>query len=189
MRVLIDGNSMVLRTGATHLSGIGRSTLELCKAIEALRPADPCITLLTQTFRGVVPADFAHIRLKNLLWPIGSTFDRVRGGLPILETMARHDLLHIPHNLGPMYRPQRTVLTIHDAIFFSHPEARLGHQALRELMPGAAQACRLIATPSESAKRDIVEYLGVRPERVIVIPWESMPHDSVLTTSLLLLHA
>lgn len=171
MRVLIDGNSLVLRTGATHLSGIGRSTLELCKAIDALRLADSHVTVLTQTFRGRITADFAHIRHRNLRWPIGPSFDVARSKLPLLEVLTPHDLLHIPHNFGPMYRPQCTVLTVHDAIFFSHPEDHLGHQVMRELMPAAAKASRLIATPSESAKRDIVQYLGVPPEHVTVIPW------------------
>lgn len=171
MRVLIDGNSLVLRTGATHLSGIGRSVFELCKAIDALHPDDPSVSVLTQTFRGRIASEFAYLRRKNLLWPIGPRFDRLRSALPCLEVLARHDLLHVPHNFGPMFRPSRTVLTIHDAIFFTFPEDRLGHRSMRKLMPKAAQACRMIAAPSESARRDIVEYLGVAQERVVVIPW------------------
>ncbi len=171
LRVLIDANAMVLRTGYTHLSGIGRTSLELAQALDQLEDRTCDIRLLTQTFRGHIPGRFSRLPIRNIPWPIGPRYDWLRASTPLLELAAPHDLLHIPYNFAAVHRPDRTVATIHDAMFFSHPEAGAAHALARELAPKFAQRIRAIAAPSLSAKSDIVHYLGVPPEKVTVIPW------------------
>lgn len=171
MRILIDSNSIVLRTGASHLSGIGRTTLELIHALDALDYPDMDFHLLTQTFRGKIPQQFSNIKSSNMLWPIGKRFDWLKQKSSLLEIFSPHDLLHIPHNFSEVHRPEQTVATIHDAIYFSHPEEALGHAEARLRFPRFAKAIRAIATPSLSAKEDIVHYLGIQPKKVTVIPW------------------
>jgi glycosyltransferase involved in cell wall biosynthesis len=170
-RILFDANAMVLRTGYTHLSGIGRTSLELALALDQLDNPECDIRLLTQTFRGSIPAHFSRLPVRNIPWPIGPRFEELRARAPLLELAAPHDLLHIPYNFAPVYRPERTVATIHDAIFFSHPEEHLAHAVAREQAPRFAQRIRAIAAPSLSAKSDIVHYMGVPPEKVTLIPW------------------
>ena len=171
LRVLIDANAMVLRTGYTHLSGIGRTSLELAQALDQQEDRTCDIRLLTQTFRGHIPGRFSRLPIRNIPWPIGPRYDWLRASTPLLELAAPHDLLHIPYNFAAVHRPDRTVATIHDAMFFSHPEAGAAHALARELAPKFAQRIRAIAAPSLSAKSDIVHYLGVPPEKVTVIPW------------------
>jgi len=171
LRLLIDANAMVMRTGATHLPGIGRTALELAKALDELNDAEIQMRLLTQTFRGHIPQRFSHLEVVNLPWPIGRKFDWLREKVPLAETLAPHDLMYVPNNYARVHRPDKTVATIHDAMFFSHPEDFLGHASAREQAPAFAQRCRAIAAPSDSAKADIVTYLGVPPEKVTVIPW------------------
>lgn len=170
-RILFDANAMVLRTGCTHLSGIGRTSLELALALDQLDNPECDICLLTQTLRGSIPARFSRLPVRNIPWPIGPRFDGLRARVPLLELAAPHDLLHIPYNFAPVHRLERTVATIHDAMFFSHPEDHLAHAVAREQAPRFAQGIRAIATPSLSAKSDIVHYLGVPPEKITVIPW------------------
>ena len=171
LRVLLDGNSMVLRTGATHLPGIGRTTLELALAFDELNDPSVDIRVLTQTFRGKIPGRLAHLPVRNLFWPIGPRFDWLRQYSPLLKLAMPHDLLHIPYNFARVQRHERTVATIHDAMFFSYPEDALGHAFARQEAPTFARNCLAIAAPSLSAKADIVEYLGVPSEKVTVIPW------------------
>lgn len=171
LRLLIDANAMVMRTGTTHLSGIGRTALELAKALDERNDEDVKIRLLTQTFRGQIPHHFRNLQVSNLLWPIGRKFDWLKQKAPLVETLAPYDLMYEPSNFARVYRPDKTVATIHDAMFFSYPEDFLGHDFAREHAPVFAQRCRAIATPSAASKADIVTYLGVSPEKVTVIPW------------------
>ncbi|GAB6048161.1 glycosyltransferase family 1 protein [Methyloparacoccus murrellii] len=171
LRILIDANPMVLRTGATHLPGIGRSSLELAKALDELNDPGVSIRLLTQTFRGRLPARFVHLPVINVPWPIGPRYDWLKRLIPLLEARSPHDLLHVPGNFAEVFSPAKTVATIHDVMFFSYPQEFLGHAYSRRHVPAFAQACAGIATPSEHAKGEIVHYLQVPPDKVTVIPW------------------
>ena len=171
LRILFDADAMVLRTGATHLSGLGRTSLELARALDEFNDPDLEIRLLTQTFRGRIPARFEHLPVTNLPLPIGPRFHWLKQYTPLLEAWSPHDLLYIPYSFTKVYRPEQTVATIHDAMFFSYPEDFPGHEIGRQQAPDFAQGCHAIATPSNSAKSDIVHYLGVPPEKVTVIPW------------------
>jgi len=171
MRILIDANAIVMRTGATHLPGIGRTALELAKSLDDLNDTDVAIQLLTQTFRGQIPYHFKNLPVVNIPWPIGQKFDWLKQKTPLIEILAPYDLLYEPSNFARVHRPDKTVATIHDAMFFSYPEEFLGHQFARHHAPIFAQRCRAIATPSTASKADIVNYLHVPPEKVTVIPW------------------
>jgi len=109
--------------------------------------------------------------VRNLLWPIGSRYDWLKQRLPLLETLAPYDILYEPSNYAPLYRPENAVVTIHDAMYFSYPEAFLDHDRARECVPPFAQRVRGISTPSQSSKEDIVAYMDISPEKVTVIPW------------------
>ncbi|MDO3720323.1 glycosyltransferase family 1 protein [Marinobacter sp. chi1] len=171
IRLLFDANSMVMRTGRTHLSGIGRTALELARALDELNDPAVDIRLLTQTFRGHIPESFRNLAVRNIPWPIGPRYDWLKQRFPLLETLAPYDLLYEPSNFAPLHRPDKTVVTIHDAMFFSYPESFLGHDGPRQHAPAFAQRARAIATPSKASKADIVKYMGVDEDKVTVIPW------------------
>ena len=91
--------------------------------------------------------------------------------LPRIVWRERIDLLHSLGTTAPARLGYASVVTIHDVIYATHPEAhttamRLG---LRLLVPLAARSADRIITPSEAAKRDVVARLGVAAERVDVI--------------------
>jgi glycosyltransferase involved in cell wall biosynthesis len=85
---------------------------------------------------------------------------------------ARHTgLIYSPANLAPL-ASRRNVVVIHDAAALRHPEAYSSAYATyhRAMLPAIARRARRLITVSEFSKRELVELLGVSPERVTVIP-------------------
>ncbi len=82
------------------------------------------------------------------------------------------DLLHIPAFSAPVYTSVPLVVTIHDVIPFVLPEYRAS-AAMRlylALMRRTVRRAQLVLTPSHAAARDIIDVLGIRPDRVVVTP-------------------
>jgi glycosyltransferase involved in cell wall biosynthesis len=82
------------------------------------------------------------------------------------------DLLHVPHyNVPALYRGPM-VVTIHDLTHLIEPEYRNTANAwlyARPMLKIAALKARQVITDSEFSKRQIVDRLGVRPEKVSAI--------------------
>jgi alpha-1,3-rhamnosyl/mannosyltransferase len=85
----------------------------------------------------------------------------------------RADLFHAPHYVCPPFLPCPAVVTIHDLIHLRfplrhrHPVAPLYARVMLRL---AVRRARRLITVSESTRRDLVDRLGARPERIRVIP-------------------
>jgi glycosyltransferase involved in cell wall biosynthesis len=85
----------------------------------------------------------------------------------------RADIYHITgdvHYLALGLPRRRTLLTIHDCVFL-YSASGIKRRILKWLlldMP--VRRCRLITTISEATKRDILEYTGCSPEKLVVIP-------------------
>jgi glycosyltransferase involved in cell wall biosynthesis len=91
--------------------------------------------------------------------------------LPLAALTSRADVLHAPANTGPRFPLAPMVVTIHDLIPLEispdSPASRLWLKRVR----AAARAARRVVTPSEYSKRQIVEKVGVPPEKVTVNHW------------------
>ena len=85
----------------------------------------------------------------------------------------RADLYHAPHYVCPPWLPCPAVVTVHDLIHLRfpvrhrHPLAPLYARLMLRL---AVRRARRVITVSEATRRDLVERLGARPERIHVIP-------------------
>jgi alpha-1,3-rhamnosyl/mannosyltransferase len=85
----------------------------------------------------------------------------------------RADLYHAPHYVCPPWLPCPAVVTVHDLIHLRfpvrhrHPLAPLYARLMLRL---AVRRARRLITVSESTRRDLVERLGARAERIRVIP-------------------
>jgi glycosyltransferase involved in cell wall biosynthesis len=92
-------------------------------------------------------------------------------GLPRLARRERIDLLHSLGTTAPVRPGCASVVTIHDVIYATHPEAHTAamRSGMRILVPLAARSADRIITPSEAAKRDVVARLGVPADRVDAI--------------------
>ena len=83
------------------------------------------------------------------------------------------DLVHSPATLGPTWTSMPTVITIHDMLYWSHPELMTTPLYTRPVMwmekRGAANAAHVI-TDSQVSADEIVKYLGFPRERLHVVP-------------------
>jgi glycosyltransferase involved in cell wall biosynthesis len=85
----------------------------------------------------------------------------------------RADLYHAPHYVCPPVLPCPVVVTVHDLIHLRFPPRHrhpIAPLYARLMLRAAVRRGRRLITVSESTRRDLVERLGARPERIRVIP-------------------
>lgn len=117
----------------------------------------------------------ADVAFRQTRWRVESTAARVGTELVWLPRRVRGDGVQILHSLGntaPVFSPVPSVITIHDVHFerfpgIQTPWTRLG---LRILVRAAARRATRVICPSEAAKADIVNLLGVSAARIDVVP-------------------
>lgn len=171
-RVVIDINSVLPYYSRGWVSGIGRTTMELVHALAREKELPFEVALYSQNTLGVTGARMELPFLnKHLPYPHRRNWNKVLGILPVRELVTGYDLIHIPHNFEYVFLPSRTILTIHDTLYFSHPEKSLSHDFSRRHIPSLAKKCRGIITCSESSKRDIMHYMDIPEEKISVTPW------------------
>lgn len=168
-RVTIDASAFQLGDG--YYSGISRTTRELVQALLSL-PLPFQVSLFSQRFRG---SGLAHCKFEiptnHLRLPRLEAVAKLTAATGLIERICGCDLFHAPGNYSPIRHIERSVVTIHDAMFFAFPENHLGATLERKRIPPLARRCSAIITPSEASKRDIVNYLQVDPNKVVVTPW------------------
>ena len=99
--------------------------------------------------------------LRDALWyPVG-----------IGRGSERFDVLHCTTLRGPYRSRAPVVLTVHDLAVLRHPEAfRPWHRLTARAALAGARKAAAVVTVSEFTKGEVVELLGVAPERVHVVP-------------------
>jgi glycosyltransferase involved in cell wall biosynthesis len=168
-------NAQLLAAGSGYRrAGVSRYLEQLLLALPgAIADADdllvwaargvpsPSSTLAASWHRTRVPANHPMLRIA---WE--------QTLLPIHARRARIDLLHGPVNVAPLLAGCPTVVTVHDLAFLRVPAgltSRRRHYLTAVTRVSVQRARRVIAV-SASTKRDVVELIGVPPERVTVIP-------------------
>lgn len=173
-KLLIDANPVVPYYTSGILNGIGRTTLELIRSLDRI-PAEDIpfnIELWSQNLRGVGGNNIGtrfkshHLRFRHT-----DNWDRWVNRFNLREVMTRYDLLHICHNYDRVNHPERTIFTIHDVFYFSHPEPHFNVQYYCKELPPVARKSPAIITISENSKREITHYMDVPEEKIHVIPW------------------
>lgn len=134
-----------------QIGGVERLARELALRLPALRP---------DRYRVIrPPRRFAH--RAGHLWE--------QALLP--GQAARSDLILSPANLAPV-ASRRNVVVIHDAAALRHPEAYsaafVSYQ--RRVLPLLVRHARLVLTPSEFSRGELIEVLGADPDGVVVVP-------------------
>lgn len=81
------------------------------------------------------------------------------------------ELIYCPANLAPVCS-RRCVVVIHDVAPLRHPEwyGAVYTRYQRVLLPALARRARRVLTPSEFARSEIVDRLGIDADRVAVVP-------------------
>ena len=106
-----------------------------------------------------------HFRLPKFCEPLMKS-------VGLIETFVNADLYHATDHYLPLKLCSNYIVTIHDLIFLTAPEKRWEiHKYQAKYVPEFARNSQHVITCSESTKNDIVEYIGITPEKVSVIPW------------------
>lgn len=176
-RLLIDVNSIVPYYVTGKVTGIGRTTLELIQALAKIPELPFEVTLYSQNMKGIGGRNTSlPFKDKHLYLPHREKVDRLLARFPVREWFTGYDLMHIPHNFEYVYRPDKCVVTLHDALFMKMQESVFEHEKMKQIVPPFMHQCKHIITCSEASKRDIVETMGVNPEKITVIYW-GVKHD------------
>ena len=96
----------------------------------------------------------------------------------LVASRRRADLLHSPATLGPMKTTMPAVLTIHDTLYWSHPELMstpFYTGPVKWMETRAARNAAHVITDSEASAVDIRKYLHVPPDRLHVVPLAATP--------------
>ena len=115
------------------------------------------------------PATLAKPALR-LLWE--------QCGMPLLARRIRADVIHSPHYTMPLFSGVPTVVTVHDATFFSMPKlhSRLKGMFFRAWCRISARTATIIVGPSEATREEFREHAGTlrAPFR---IAYHGVAHD------------
>jgi glycosyltransferase involved in cell wall biosynthesis len=137
--------------GRAEIGGVERVAREMTARLPALRP---------NRYRVLRPPPGLAHRAGHL-WEQALLPRRADGSA----------LVYCPANLAPV-ADRRTVVVIHDVAALRIPRAySRGYVAYqRVVLPLIARRARLVITVSEFARAELIDVLGVAPERVEVIP-------------------
>lgn len=170
-RLLIDVNSAVPYFVKGTVNGIGRATIELVRVLSKIDNLPFEVMLYSQNIKGVGFDATTPFRQKHLYLRNNATWNRCLAKWPIREWLTGYDLMHIPHNFEYVHRPERCIVTIHDALFMKMDDPVFDYSVIRQRVPELARRCRHIITCSDSSKRDIMETMDIPEEKITVVYW------------------
>jgi glycosyltransferase, family 1 len=90
--------------------------------------------------------------------------------LPSLIRKVRPDVLHSPHYTCPQFPGVPVVITLHDATFFSHPQAhsRTKQKFFTFAIRRAIRRAAALVVPSEATRDETIKYAGGDPSQFYV---------------------
>lgn len=153
--LLLDGRILAYRRG-----GIARYVAALATHIPAAAPDLDVRLLVTRACTNPgVPA-------LRVFTPPHHRWERVALGLEAMRYRPR--LIHSPDFIPPITPGVPRVATVHDLAFMADPDL-LASDGLRYYgqLPRAIHAARAVITVSDTVRQQIIERLGLRPERVV----------------------
>jgi glycosyltransferase involved in cell wall biosynthesis len=155
--------------------GISRAVLSLGRALERCSDAEP--VFLTPYRNGPFAGTHScHVHLPGArLAPALMTLGALE--LPLLAWREGLPLIHDPAGVSPFVVGRwagnyKRVVTLHDATAFLHPETHtlLDNFLHRVYVPATLRNVDAVITISEAARRDLVRFLRLRPDKVVTVP-------------------
>ena len=166
-------NLVFLVPGET--GGMETYARELIPALLAERP-DLRITAFVNREAGGLAGPWSDLATQVVV-PVRARHrtEWVRGEQLLLPRLAKRAGVEVVHSLAstaPARGDFRRVVTIHDVIYRTHPEAhaRTRSVGMAILVPLAARRSHRIITPSTSTRDDLVRLLKVPAEKIDVVP-------------------
>lgn len=171
-KLLIDVNSTVPYFQKGRIFGIGRTTLELVRALARLDNIPFSIELYSQNMRGIGAKSFTHnFPPHHIYLPNRPSINKVLAKCPLRKIISNYDLMHIPHNTDLSEDMKKTIFTIHDLIVYRYPEMWQFTEEEKSYHLQLAKNCHSILTCSEASKQDITNFWNVPLNKVTAIPW------------------
>ena len=158
IRVLMDATAI-----PANLGGVGRYVDDLVPELEQ-QGVD-----LTMAVQERDAEHFATRLPSARIIPISPRFESrparmawEQTGLPSLIRKVRPDVLHSPHYTSPQFPGVPVVITLHDATFFSHPQAqsRLKQRFFTFAIRRAIRRASALVVPSEATRDETIKYAG-----------------------------
>lgn len=170
MRIGLDAIPLVAAK-----TGIGHYTDALASSLARIH-SDHQYVLLS-------PFDFAFqasnnsgngtpTNLSKMFFPVRSVFKKWwLAGLPAMLRISPLDVFHGTNYCIPVFSPCPTVVTIHDLSLFTQAHTHEDENVKRgkRRMPLMARRATKIIVPSEFTKRETMQYLGIREDKIRVI--------------------
>ena len=163
MRVAIDARKL-------HDFGIGTYTRNLLRHLARIDRDNEYVLLCHPPDLGIAAQLGTNFR--TVLEPSPNYSIREQFHVPWVLHRERPDVFHAPHYVMPPAVRCRSLVTIHDCIHLMFPQYlanRAAHVYARASMWSAAHRSHRILTVSEASKRDIIHFLNVPPEKIVVV--------------------
>lgn len=166
MKVLLDATAI-----PANLGGVGRYVDDLVPELisEGVRLAMAVQDRDVEHFAAKVP--------EAKLFPVPASFTN-RGmrmaweqtGLPELIRRLQPDVLHSPHYTYPALHRVPLVVTLHDATFFSHPDAhtRIKRHFFTRAIRRAVRGADALVVPSSATRDETLRFVDGDPSRFFV---------------------
>lgn len=167
MRIGIDYTSASIQR-----AGIGRFTRELVRALLQI-DHENSYTLVEGRGEDAI-FDSANVSVRSLPFSERTAtilWQRLGVPLPLDFFTGAFDVFHGTDFVLPPLRRCTTLLTVHDLTFLTHPECAYPGLAkyLSQKVPQSVKKATMIHANSQNTKKDLVERLGVAPERIEVV--------------------
>ena len=156
-------------------TGVGYYTEHLVDALFETRGPDDDLVLFSNRAPAPELASRwgAHLRVRGP----GVRAAWMQTAVPRLLTETRTDAAVFPNYTVPLASPCPTLVVVHDLAIIRMPEYFTLRKRilLRPMLRQSVRSASVIATVSESARRDIVSLLGVDPNRIALLPCAAHP--------------
>ena len=164
LRVGVDARLTYYREG-----GISTYTMGLLRGLaQVVGEGEEIIVLQSRKDR--LPRIIGpYLSVAHLWTPPHHRLEQV--GLPLELAYRRLDVVHCPDFIPPLHRRCRAVITVHDLAFLLYPHLLTEEsQRYYSQIDQAVKSADAIIAVSENTRKDLVERVGAKPEKVVVIP-------------------
>lgn len=163
MRIGIDGRMVLDKT-----TGIGQYTFNILKELAQIDKKNQYVIFSDDKLKEFVLSKDNFI-LKETKTKVFSISEQVV--LPFLISKNKIDVFHTPSFAAPVFLPCPSVMTIHDLIHLHFPDLFSGKVRIyyEAVVKRVALKMKKIITVSESSKKDIMNWLNLDSDRVVVI--------------------
>jgi len=167
MKIGIDAHSLEGKR-----TGVGRVLINLLKQWDSF---DNDIEFILY-FKKEIPELNLSNKFKNKLINSNSNALFMHYHLPKEVKKDKIDILFCPSYVSPIFYKRKTALILHDIIYQAHPEmynwpSFWDKILLKKFSKISAKKAKVIFTPSEFSKKEVIKHYQVNPDKVFSTPW------------------